>query len=80
MKANAKSPTNGHALPGVSVRMGPIEEDEMDIDKPANGINGSNGTKRKTSMPNGKSYKDASDSEDDLPLVCTTTFTALVRF
>ena len=54
--------TNGHVAPGVSVRMGPVE-DQMDVDKPANG------TKRKTSMTNGKTYKEASESDDDAPLV-----------
>ncbi|CAK1363795.1 unnamed protein product [Cercospora beticola] len=52
--------------PGVSIANGPV--DEMDIDRPAtNGT--SNGTKRKSSLANGKSYKDDSDSdEDDVPL------------
>ncbi|KEQ95675.1 hypothetical protein AUEXF2481DRAFT_29103 [Aureobasidium subglaciale EXF-2481] len=50
--------------PGVSLRMGPV--DEMDVDSPA--TNG-NGIKRKSSM-NGKSYKDTteSDDDDDIPL------------
>lgn len=53
--------------PGVSVRNGPIDDD-MDVDAPT--TNG-NGIKRKSSM-NGKSYKDATESEDedDVPLVC----------
>ena len=61
---NSASKTNGHVQPGVSVRMGPMEDD-MDIDKP------SNGTKRKSSMTNGKTYKEASvsDDDDDAPLV-----------
>ncbi|KAF2482247.1 hypothetical protein BDY17DRAFT_310774 [Neohortaea acidophila] len=55
--------SNGAVKPGISLAMGPV--DDMDIDKPT--TNGA--TKRKTSMPNGKSYKDASDSEeDDVPL------------
>ncbi|THX27477.1 topoisomerase I [Aureobasidium pullulans] len=51
--------------PGVSVRNGPIDDD-MDVDAPT--TNG-NGIKRKSSM-NGKSYKDATESEDedDVPL------------
>lgn len=59
---NGNSKANGHVNPGVSVRMGPME-DEMDVDKPVNG------TKRKSSMANGKTYKEASDSDDDVPLV-----------
>ena len=53
-------PSNGHVEPGISIAMGPV--DPMDIDKPT--TNGTTG-KRKASMGNGKSYKDASDSEDD---------------
>ena len=55
----------GELNPGVSIRMGPVED--MDVDSPA--TNG-NGTKRKSSM-NGKSYKDTteSDDDDDVPLV-----------
>lgn len=51
--------------PGVSVRMGPVD-DAMDIDAPA----ATNGTKRRKSSMNGKTYKDASESDDDdIPLV-----------
>lgn len=59
--------TNG-LNPGVSVRMGPV--DDMDVDPPAT----TNGSKRKSSM-NGKSYKDATESEDDddAPLVRHTS-------
>jgi DNA topoisomerase I len=57
-----QAPTNGHVEPGISMAMGPVEE--MDVDKPT-----TNGTtnKRKSSMANGKSYKEDSDS-DDAPL------------
>jgi DNA topoisomerase-1 len=54
--------TNGAVKPGISIANGPV--DAMDIDKP----NGTTNGKRKASLPNGKSYKDASDDEDDLPL------------
>ncbi|KAK3112619.1 DNA topoisomerase 1 [Teratosphaeriaceae sp. CCFEE 6253] len=59
-------PTNGHVGPGISLAMGKVEA--MDIDKPA--TNGTaNGTgKRKASLANGKSYKDDSESDDDVPL------------
>lgn len=61
-------PSNGHVEPGISIRMGPV--DNMDVDAPA--TNGAANGKRKArnSIPNGKSYKDASSSdEDDKPLV-----------
>lgn len=59
--------TNGVSA-GISVRNGPVEE--MDVDSPVNGANGAVTGKRKSraSLTNGKSYKDASDS-DDAPLV-----------
>ena len=53
--------TNGHVEPGISMAMGPFRE--MDIDKPT--TNGTSNSKRKASLPNGKSYEDESDSEDD---------------
>ncbi|SMQ51091.1 unnamed protein product [Zymoseptoria tritici ST99CH_3D7] len=49
---------------GASLANGPV--DSMDIDKPR--TNG-NGNKRKSSLANRKSYKDASDSDsDDVPI------------
>ncbi|KAF1818967.1 uncharacterized protein K489DRAFT_384467 [Dissoconium aciculare CBS 342.82] len=55
--------TNGAVKPGISIANGPV--DAMDVDKPNSTSNG----KRKASLPNGRSYKDASDEdEDDLPL------------
>ncbi|KAK3720889.1 DNA topoisomerase 1 [Vermiconidia calcicola] len=58
-------PSNGHAEPGISVAMGPV--DQMDVDKPT--TNGTTSSKRKSFIANGKSYKDESDSEDgDVPL------------
>ncbi|KAH7408345.1 DNA topoisomerase 1 [Phaeosphaeria sp. MPI-PUGE-AT-0046c] len=60
-------PSNGHVEPGISIRMGPV--DKMDVDAPA--TNGAANGKRKArnSITNGKSYKDASSSdEDDKPL------------
>lgn len=61
-------PSNGHVDPGVSIRMGPVEE--MDVDTPlANGhMNGKR--KARNNTTNGKGYKEASSSEDDdKPLV-----------
>ena len=62
--------SNGHVEPGISVANGPVEE--MDVDAPeTNGVNGSIHNKRKSrSSIVSKSYKEASDSEDDeKPLV-----------
>lgn len=56
--------TNGTVQPGVSLANGPVTS-AMDIDKPS--ANGSV-SKRKASLPNGKSYKDSSDSDEDVPL------------
>lgn len=60
-------PSNGHVEPGISIRMGPV--DDMDVDAPA--TNGANGKRKaRGSLSNGKTYKDASSSEeDDKPLV-----------
>ena len=70
MDTTTDSPT---VNPGVSLANGPVQE--MDIDPPTtngttNGHSGhTNGTKRKASLANGKSYKDDSESdEDDVPL------------
>ena len=63
-----KSTPNGHANPGVSIRNGPV--DDMDVNSPQ--VNGNLNGKRKTraSLTNGKTYKEASSSEDDdKPLV-----------
>jgi DNA topoisomerase-1 len=63
-----QTPSNGHVEPGVSIRMGPVEE--MDIDTPP--ANGTSNGKRKarSSLSNAKTYKEASSSDDDdKPLV-----------
>ena len=59
-KAN---PPAVHGAPGISIRNGPV--DEMDIDEPA--VNGNAHGKRKarSSMVNGKSYKEASEEDDE---------------
>ncbi|KAL1296659.1 hypothetical protein AAFC00_000140 [Neodothiora populina] len=64
--ADSRPSTNGNVQPGISIRNGPVD-DEMHSDEPAQNDR-ANGTKRKSSMTNGKTYKDASDSEDDVPL------------
>ena len=61
-------PSNGHVEPGISIRMGPV--DDMDVDAPATNGNANAKRKARSSITNGKSYKDASSSdEDDKPLV-----------
>ncbi|KAF2025223.1 hypothetical protein EK21DRAFT_104108 [Setomelanomma holmii] len=59
--------SNGHVEPGISIRMGPVD-DKMVVDEPA--TNGTANAKRKarSSITNGKSYKNASSSDDDKPL------------
>ncbi|KAH7069299.1 DNA topoisomerase 1 [Paraphoma chrysanthemicola] len=57
-------PSNGHVEPGISIRMGPVD-DQMDIDEPAANGNANAKRKARSSITNGKSYKDASSSEDD---------------
>jgi hypothetical protein len=77
-------PSNGHVEPGVSIRMGPVEE--MDIDPPP--TNGTSNGKRKarSSLTNGRTYKEASssDDDDDKPLVRSmtgpSTFSTLTLF
>lgn len=66
-KLDKELPSNGHVEPGVSIRMGPV--DEMDVDSPA--TNGAVNGKRKarSSITNGKTYKEESSDEDDKPLV-----------
>lgn len=64
---DAKSPPIDHVEPGVSIRMGPVQD--MDIDQPpTNGV--ANG-KRKSrgSLGNGPSYKEDSGSDSEKPLV-----------
>jgi DNA topoisomerase-1 len=61
-------PSNGHVEPGISIRMGPV--DAMDVDAPATNGNANGKRKARGSLNNGKTYKDASSSEeDDKPLV-----------
>jgi hypothetical protein len=61
-------PSNGHVEPGISIRMGPV--DPMEVDEPATNGGANGKRKARSSITNGKSYKDASSSEeDDKPLV-----------
>ena len=73
-----EAPASSDAVkPGISMAFGPAD-DNMDVDKPATNGASANG-KRKASMTNGKSYKDASESEsDDAPLVRGHSFSLTV--
>jgi hypothetical protein len=65
-----QNPSNGTHDEGISLRMGPVQE--MEVDGPVtNGVtNGTNGKRKaRQSMSNGKTYKDDSSSDDDVPLV-----------
>ncbi|KAJ4316924.1 DNA topoisomerase 1 [Neodidymelliopsis sp. IMI 364377] len=53
-------PSNGHVEPGISIRMGPVDDMDVDTNGNANGKRKSRG-----SIPTGKSYKEQSSSEDD---------------
>lgn len=57
------------SAPGISIRNGPIDDDSMDIDQP----NGTAKRKSRSSISNNVSYKDNSDSDDEIPLVGTRT-------
>jgi hypothetical protein len=68
-----QQPSNGSLNPGISIRMGPVEEMEVDEVAPAtNGVNG----KRKSRGSVGKIYREAtsSDDEEDKPLVRSVPF------
>jgi len=64
--------TNGSSTPlpaGVSIRNGPVIDDEMEIDAPA-ATNGNTKRKARNSTSNAVTYKDESDDSDAIPLVC----------
>ena len=61
-------PSNGHLDPGISIRMGPVEDMDVDNERPV--ANGAANGKRKSRGSLQKSYKEATSSdEDDEPLV-----------
>jgi hypothetical protein len=70
-KMDAEVPHTDHVEPGISIRMGPVDaEDKMDVDAPETNGNTNGKRKARSSITNGKSYKDVSSSEeDDKPLV-----------
>jgi DNA topoisomerase-1 len=61
-------PSNGHLNPGISIRMGPVED--IDVDNERRVANGVSNGKRKSRGSLQKSSKEATSSdEDDEPLV-----------
>lgn len=76
-KAN---PPVANGAPGISIRNGPM--DEMEIDGPEMKGHISNKRKARASTGNGKSYKEASEEEeeDNVPLVCDPKIIYQVRF
>ena len=52
-----------HGAPGISIRNGPV--DEMEIDEPLVNGNASGKRKARNSMGNRKSYKEASEEDDE---------------
>lgn len=74
-KLDRENPSNhGRLSTGISVRMGLVED--MDVDDEAPLVNGIGKRKSRSSIANGttKSYKEASssDEEEDMPLVSLT--------
>lgn len=62
-------PKGNSALAGLSVRNGPVEDDDMDIDAP-----NTNGAKRKSRTSISKiNYKDNESDSDGAPLVSATS-------
>ena len=66
-KMDKQTPSNGHVMPGVSIRNGPMTEGTSMLD-----VNGAASAKRKAresmARPN---YADSESSDDDKPLVCS---------
>ncbi|RMX76650.1 hypothetical protein D0868_16729, partial [Hortaea werneckii] len=65
-KENPSNRENGEADPGITMVNGPV--DDMQVDPQPPFTNGTASSKRKASMQNGKSYKEDSESDDDVPL------------
>lgn len=62
--------TNGDMNPGVSIRFGPVGDEDVDMDDVVDGVNGHGAGKRKARVSAAsKSYAEADSSEDDKPLV-----------
>jgi hypothetical protein len=65
---------NGSAAPGISIRYGPVDDEDSAMADAADGVNGRAASKRKSRLSAGKkSYMDPESSEDDKPLVCISS-------
>lgn len=70
-----KASRPGALDPGVSIRFGPVDDEDVDMKDAANGVNGHTAGKRRARVSAGKqSYAEAESSEDEEPLVCTDYF------
>jgi DNA topoisomerase-1 len=65
MTMDAEIPSGDHVEPGISIRNGPMDVDEA----PTNGANGKRKSRGSLTNGNSKTYKEASSSEDEKPLV-----------
>lgn len=63
---------NGDVEPGISVRFGPVQDNESNKADTENDVNGGGANKRKTrgSVGQRKSYAEPESSGEDEPLVC----------
>lgn len=68
---DATTETNGHLDPGVSVRYGPVEDGDVEMEDAESEVNARGANKRKTRPSTGqrKSYAEPESSEEDKPLV-----------
>lgn len=60
--------TNGHVDPGISVRFGPVEDNDVKMEDGEDAL-GAGKRKSRTSVGEKKSYAEAESSEEDEPLV-----------
>lgn len=68
---DATTETNGHVDPGISVRNGPVEDGDVEMEDVGSNVNARGANKRKTRPAAGqrKSYSEPESSEEDKPLV-----------
>lgn len=69
-KSNGKSPSNGDLDPGVSVRFGAVQDDDVKMGDADEDARGASKRKSRASIDQKKSYAEPESSdEDDQPLV-----------
>lgn len=70
VKTNGKSPINGDLDPGVSVRFGAVQDDDVKMEDADGDAHGVSKRKSRASIDQKKSYVEPESSdEDDQPLV-----------